>query len=61
MVEKSPNEFSVFRRELKSPISGTEKVAELRRTYPPDRVLPALYGCHGLVDIQTVDQILTRP
>ena len=38
--------------------SGTEKVAELRRTYPAERVLPAIYGCHGLVDIQTVDQIL---
>ena len=38
--------------------SGTEKVAELRRTYPPARVLPAIYGCNGLVDIQTIDQIL---
>ncbi|MGA9062693.1 MAG: hypothetical protein WB341_13630 [Terracidiphilus sp.] len=38
--------------------SGTEKVAELRRTYPPGRVLPAIYGCNGLVDIQTVDNIL---
>jgi len=38
--------------------SGTEKVAELRRVYPPDRVLPAIYGCSGLVDIQTVDQVL---
>jgi hypothetical protein len=38
--------------------SGTEKVAELRRTYPAERVLPAIYGCNGLVDIQTVDQVL---
>ena len=38
--------------------SGTEKVAELRRTFPAERVLPAIYGCNGLVDIQTVDQIL---
>jgi hypothetical protein len=38
--------------------SGTEKVAELRRTYPADRVLPAIYGCNGLVDIQTIDQVL---
>ena len=38
--------------------SGTERVAELRRTYPADRVLPAIYGCNGLVDIQTVDQVL---
>ena len=35
--------------------AGTEKVAELRRKFPPDRVLPALYGCRGLVDIKTVD------
>ncbi len=38
--------------------AGTEKVAELRRTYPADRVLPAIYGCNGLVDIKTVDQVL---
>jgi hypothetical protein len=38
--------------------AGTEKVAELRRAYPADRVLPAIYGCNGLVDIHTVDQIL---
>jgi hypothetical protein len=38
--------------------AGTEKVAELRRTYPAERVLPAIYGCNGLVDIQTVDLIL---
>jgi hypothetical protein len=37
---------------------GTEKVAELRRTYPADHVLPALYGCKGLVDIDTIDQVL---
>jgi hypothetical protein len=37
---------------------GTEKVAELRRTYPANRVLPALYGCNGLVDIETIDQVL---
>jgi len=37
---------------------GTDKVAKLRRAYPPDRVLPAIYGCHGLVDIQTVDDVL---
>ena len=38
--------------------SGTERVAELRRTYPADKVLPALYGCNGLVDIQTVEEML---
>ncbi len=40
--------------------SGTEKVAELRRKYPPERVLPAIYGCLGLVDIVTVEQTLNR-
>ena len=38
--------------------SGTERVAALRRAYPADRVLPAIYGCRGLVDIQTLDQVL---
>jgi hypothetical protein len=38
--------------------AGTEKVAALRRAHPPERVLPALYGCFGLVDIQTVDEVL---
>jgi len=28
--------------------AGTEKVAELRLKYPPELVLPALYGCRGL-------------
>ena len=40
--------------------SGTEKVAELRRTFPADKVLPAIYGCDGLVDIQTVDEVLRK-
>jgi hypothetical protein len=38
--------------------AGTERVAELRRTYPPGRVLSAIYGCEGLVDIQTLDEAL---
>jgi hypothetical protein len=38
--------------------SGTEKVAQLRRSYPADRILPVLYGCSGLVDIQTIDDAL---
>jgi hypothetical protein len=40
--------------------SGTEKVAQLRRTYPADKVLAAIYGCNGLVDIQTVDEVLNQ-
>jgi hypothetical protein len=38
--------------------SGTERVAELRRKHPASRVLPAIYGCEGLVDISTVDDVL---
>ena len=38
--------------------SGTEKVAELRRKFAAERVLPAIYGCFGLVDITTVDEAL---
>ncbi len=36
--------------------AGTEAVADLRRRYPAKRVLPALYGCAGLVDVVTLRQ-----
>jgi len=38
--------------------AGTDKVAQLRRIYPAERILPALYGCNGLVDILTIDEVL---
>ena len=38
--------------------AGTEKVAELRRKYPPEQILPALYGCRGLVDLATIAMVL---
>jgi hypothetical protein len=38
--------------------AGTEKVAQWRRQYPPDKLLPALYGCRGLVDITTLTTVL---
>jgi hypothetical protein len=38
--------------------AGTLAVAELRRKYPPEKVLPALYGCAGLVDVVTVRRAL---
>jgi len=38
--------------------AGTEAVAELRRKHPPAKVLPALYGCAGLVDVVTIRQAL---
>ena len=42
--------------------AGTEVVAELRRRHPPARVLPALYGCRGLVDVVTLRQAVgTEP
>ena len=37
---------------------GTEKVAALRKAYPPEKVLPVLYGASGLVDAVTVDAAL---
>jgi hypothetical protein len=38
--------------------AGTEKVAEMRRVFPPERVLPAIFGCFGMVDINTVEEVL---
>jgi hypothetical protein len=38
--------------------AGTEAVADLRRRHPPEKVLPALYGCKGMVDVVTVRQAL---
>ncbi|MCW5983342.1 MAG: hypothetical protein KIT09_34945 [Bryobacteraceae bacterium] len=35
--------------------AGTERVAGLRRRYPPEDLLPALYGCRGVVDVTTVE------
>lgn len=35
--------------------SGTERVAEWRRKYRPEQILPVLYGCASLVDIEMVE------
>jgi len=40
--------------------AGTDRVAQLRRIHPPDRILPAIYGCSGLVDIVTIDAMLKQ-
>ncbi len=40
--------------------AGTEHVADLRRRYPPERLLPALYGCYGLVDVVTLEKALAQ-
>jgi len=36
--------------------AGTEVIEDLRRRHPPEKVLPAIYGCAGLVDIVTLTQ-----
>jgi hypothetical protein len=38
--------------------AGTMRIAELRRRYPAARILPALYGARGLVDIATLERAL---
>ena len=38
--------------------AGTERVAELLRGHPLDRLVPALYGARGLVDLRTIDRVL---
>ena len=38
--------------------AGTEVVADLRRRHPPSKLLPALYGCAGLVDVVTLPAAL---
>jgi hypothetical protein len=40
--------------------AGTEKVAAIRRAHPPEKALPAIYGCNGLVDIHTIDEVLSN-
>ncbi|MHB0969467.1 MAG: hypothetical protein ACYC7A_09355 [Thermoanaerobaculia bacterium] len=34
--------------------AGTELVAELRRAHRPEKILPILYGCRGVVDLVTI-------
>lgn len=36
--------------------SGTLRVAEWRKKHKPEEILPALYGCSGLVDIESVPE-----
>jgi hypothetical protein len=38
--------------------AGTEIVAQLRRLHPAGEILPAIYGCSGLVDVATIDEVL---
>ena len=38
--------------------AGTDRVADLRRRFPAEKVLPALYGTSGLVDVVTIGKVL---
>ncbi len=38
--------------------AGTEKVAEWRRKYPAEKVLPVIYGCKGMVNVCTAEDVL---
>ena len=38
---------------------GTEQVAEWRRRHAPEVILPVLFGCRGVVDVTTVEMLLT--
>ena len=38
--------------------ASIEAVAPLRHRHPANEILPAIYGCSGLVDVVTVDEVL---
>ena len=38
--------------------AGTERVSQLRRQFPDRAVIPTLYGCSGLVDVVTIQNVL---
>lgn len=38
--------------------AGTDLVADLRRRHAPEKLLPVLYGCAGLVDCTTIESVL---
>ena len=40
--------------------AGTDLVARLLRTHAPERLLPVLYGCAGLVDATTIEDQLAQ-
>jgi hypothetical protein len=39
--------------------AGTVKVAALRKRHAPEKIIPALYGALGMVDLVTIDQALS--
>ncbi len=38
--------------------AGTDAVADWRRKHDPAVILPALYGCDGMVDVVTIEDVL---
>jgi len=38
--------------------AGTDEVAKWRRKNTPEVILPALYGCRGLVDVVTIKEVI---
>ena len=40
--------------------AGTEKVAELRRRFSAQELLPVLYGCSGLVDVAMIESVVNQ-
>lgn len=54
------NHAILGRMYLPSYRAGTDAVAEWRRTYAPEVILPALYGCRGLVDVVTINEVITN-
>ena len=40
--------------------AGTERVAHLRRQFSDRQIIPALYGCSGLVDVTTIESVLQK-
>jgi len=41
--------------------AGTDRVADLRREYPAEKIIPALFGVNDVVDIVTIYDVLTGP
>jgi hypothetical protein len=39
--------------------AGTDAVADWRRTHAPEVILPAIYGCRGLVDVVTINEVIS--
>jgi hypothetical protein len=41
--------------------AGTDRVADLRRDYPAEKIIPALFGVNDVVDIVTIEDVLRGP